>query len=208
MHLLIEQLSDKYFAHQFPPQVLAKNSERFRTLTIGRFKIQDSLDHMSASLDSLVKDLNQTENFTFPIVKQMKRFKKLRARQRKKGLSMLTRKGIFCYEHFKSFKQLQAADKLPPKEAFYSTLNEEAISDEDYEFANSMYKYFKCKNVLDYMMLYCCLDVALLCETFLQYRRMVMQHFELDPAWYLGTFLIFLLKIQKINFPYLQVYPV
>ena len=77
---------------------------------------------------------------------------------------------------------------MPPINAFYSTLNEESISESDYEFAQNM---FKCKNMLDYMMLYCSLDVALLCETFLQYRKMVMEHFNLDPAHYIGN--IFLL---------------
>ena len=163
-------------------------------MNLGRFKIQDSLDHMPASLDALVKDLNQTEGFTFPIIQQMRRFKNLSSRQKKTGLSMLTRKGIFCYEHFTSFAQLKTATALPSKKAFYSTLNEEAISDLDYKFALKMYKFFKCQNVLDYMMLYCSLDVALLCETFLQYRKMVMKHFKLDPTWYLGNLLLTPLK--------------
>ena len=171
-------------------KVLAKNSEKFRCMNLGKFKIQDSLDHMPASLDALVKDLNQTEGFTFPIIQQMRRFKNLSSRQKKTGLSMLTRKGIFCYEHFTSMAQLKAATALPSKKAFYSTLNEEAISDSDYKFALKMYKFFKCENVLDYTMLYCSLDVALLCETFLQYRKMVMKHFEVDPAWYLGNLLL------------------
>ena len=70
------------------PKILAKNSERFRTLTLGRFIIHDSLEHMPASLDSLVKDLNQTENFTFPIVRQMQRFMKLKWRQKKRSVNV------------------------------------------------------------------------------------------------------------------------
>ena len=173
------------------PRILAKNSEKFRTLTLGRFIIQDSLEHMPASLDALVKDLNQTANFTFPIVRQMQRFRKLNWRPRKKGLRMLTRKGIFCYEHYTSFQQIKAATSMPCIDAFYSTLNEESITESDHQFAKNMFKYFKCKNMLDYMMLYCSLDVALLCETFLQYRKMVMKHFDLDPAYYVGNINIF-----------------
>ena len=195
MHLLMEEFQMHTTYHE--PKILAKNSERFRTLTLGRFIIQDSLEHMPASLDALVKDLNQTEDFNFPIVRQMQRFKKLKCRQRKKGLSMLTRKGIFCYEHYTSFQQIKAATSMPPINAFYSTLNEESISTADYNFANDMFKYFKCKNMVDYMMLYCSLDVALLCETFLQYRKMVMKHFDLDPAHYIGN--IFTIFMQFYN---------
>ena len=189
MHLLIEEFQMHTTFHD--PRILAKNSERFRTLTLNRFIIQDSLEHMPASLDALVKDLNQTENFTFPIVRQMQRFRKLNWRRREKGLRMLTRKGIFCYEHYSSFQQIKAATSIPPINAFYSTLNEESITESDHQFAINMFKYFKCKNMLDYMMLYCSLDVALLCETFLQYRRMVMKHFDLDPAYYVGNINIF-----------------
>lgn len=185
MHLLMEEF--QMHTYVVEPKILAKNSERFRTLTLGKFKIQDSLEHMPASLDALVKDLNQTENFTFPIVRQMQCYKKLKWRQKQKGLSMLTRKGIFCYEYYNTFQEIKAATSMPPIEAFYSTLNEESISESDYKFAQKMFKYFKCENMLDYMMLYCSLDVFLLCETFLQYRRMVMQHFDLDPAYYIGN---------------------
>ena len=185
MHLLMEELREiRHIKKRF--KVLAKNGERFRTLTLGRFKIQDSLEHMPASLDALVKDLGQLENFEYPIVQQMSRFQRLKPRRRKKGLKMLTRKGIFCYEHYASLHELQSASALPPREAFYSTLNEEAVSESDYQFAKDMYAFFQCANVLDYMMLYCSLDVALLCETFLQYRKMVRRHFHLDPAHYLG----------------------
>ena len=185
MHLILEEF--QMHTHEWEPKILAKNSERFRTLTLGKFKIQDSLEHMSASLDALVKDLNQTKNFTFPIVCQMQRFKELKWRKGQKALTMLRRKGIFCYEYYNSFQEIEEATSMPPIDAFYSTLNEESISESDYKFAQNMFKYFECKNMLDYMMLYCSLDVALLCETFLQYRKMVMEHFNLDPAHYIGN---------------------
>ena len=189
MHLLMEEL--QMHTTVYKPKVLAKNSERFRTLTLGRFIIQDSLEHMPASLDALVKDLKETEDFTFPIVQQMHRYEKLKWRQKKKGLTMLTRKGVFCYEHYNSFEEIKSATSVPPIEAFYSTLNEESLSKSDYKFAQNMFKFFRCKNMVDYMMLYCSLDVFLLCETFLQYRKMVMKHFNLDPAYYIGNILFF-----------------
>ena len=204
MHLLIEEF--QLHTTVKAPRILAKNSEIFRTLTLNRFIIQDSLEHMPASLDALVKDLNQTKNFTFPIVRQMQRFENLNWRRKKKGLTMLTRKGIFCYEHYTSFQQIKAATSIPPINAFYSTLNEESITESDHRFAKDMFKYFKCKNMLDYMMLYCSLDVALLCETFLQYRKMVMKHFDLDPAYYVGNNnnIFYVTICFLLNYLYLQ----
>ena len=170
------------------PKVLAKNSEKFRTLTLGKFKIQDSLEHISGSLDAPVQDLNQTSNFTFPILQQMERYKKIPVRQKSKALKLLKRKGVFCYEHFQSLQEMKKSRNLPSKDSFYSELNEEHITEADYSHAQEVFKSFKCKNVVDYMMLYCSLDVVLLCEAFLQYRKMVMEHFQLDPVYYLGKF--------------------
>ena len=184
LHLLVEELNVKNFGR--PPKVLPKNTEKFRTLTLGRFKIQDSLEHMPASLDALVKDLNQSSNHAFPILQQMDRYRKLSTRDKSRGLKLLTRKGVFCYEHFQSLDQMKQAKNLPSLKDFYSELNEEVISESDYNFAKKVFRFFKCQNMADYMMLYCSLDVSLLCETFLQYRNMVMKHFELDPAYYLG----------------------
>ena len=186
--------------YRYLPRVLAKNTEKFRSLTLGRFTLQDSLEHMPASLDTLVQDLKNNQKFNFPIIRQMERYKKMSARQKPKALKLLTRKGVFCYEHFQSLEEMDKAQNLPSREDFYSELNEKHISESDYAFAKNVFTFFKCKNVTDYMMLYCSLDVALLCETFLQYREMVIKHFQLDPAYYIGKKLIFYKKIIILFF--------
>ena len=45
-----------------------------------------------------------------------------------------------------SLKKLKET-KLPPKEAFYSRLNDEDISDEDYQHAIKVWKTFKMKTL-------------------------------------------------------------
>ena len=113
LHLIVEELN--VFRFKRIPKVLAKNSEKFRTLTLGKFKIQDSLEHISASMDALVQDLNQTSNFSFPILQQMERFKKIPAHQKSKALKLLKRNGVFCYEHFQSLKEMKKSRNLPSK---------------------------------------------------------------------------------------------
>ena len=46
---------------------------------------------------------------------------------------MLLRKGVYPYEYMDSWEKFDETT-LPPKEAFYSNLNLEDISDENYEF--------------------------------------------------------------------------
>ena len=56
--------------------------------------------------------------------------------------------------------------KLPPKEAFYSRLSDEGISDEDYEHARKVLETFEMKNLEDYHNLYNLVDVLLLADVF------------------------------------------
>ena len=57
------------------------------------------------------------------------------------------------------------------------------------------------------MKLYCGLDVILLAEVFVKYREIVLHHFKLDPIYYLGTFIIYIVTLFW-NFFFSQAYPV
>ena len=46
--------------------VLAKNQEKFRTITIGKFQIRDSLEHMPSSLEALIVRFMQGQNVHLP----------------------------------------------------------------------------------------------------------------------------------------------
>ena len=52
----------------------------------------------------------------------------------KKNTELLTRKGVYPYDYVSSLDKLSET-QLPPKEEFYSHLNDEDISDEDYQHA-------------------------------------------------------------------------
>ena len=62
----------------------------------------------------------------------------------KKNVDLLTRKGVYPYDYVSSLNKLSET-KLPPKEEFYSKLNDEDISDDDYQHAISVWNTFECK---------------------------------------------------------------
>ena len=71
---------------------------------------------------------------------------------------------------------------LPDKEAFYSNLNMEDITDVDYKHGKAVFGYLINKNLGDYHDLYVQSDTLLLADVFENFRNMCIKVYELDPA--------------------------
>ena len=76
---------------------------------------------------------------------------------------------------------------LLPKEAFYSNLNEEFISDADYTHAQKVWEVFGKKNRFEYHDLYVLCDTLLLAEVFENFRDKCIEIYGLDPAHFLSA---------------------
>ena len=96
---------------------------------------------------------------------------------------LLTRKGVYPYDYVSSIEKLSET-QLPPKEEFYSKLNDEDITDDDYQHANKVWNTFKCQTIRDYHDLYLKSDVLLLADVFENFRATCLKHYNLDPAHY------------------------
>ena len=59
---------------------------------------------------------------------------------------LLLRKGIYPYEYMDSWERFDE-NTIPPKEAFYSELNLENITDKDYEHVKEVCEAFEIKNL-------------------------------------------------------------
>ena len=101
----------------------------------------------------------------------------------KSNTGLLTRKGVYPYDYVSSLDKLSET-QLPPKEEFYSQLNDEDISDEDYQHAINVWNTFGCKTIKDYHNLYLKSDVLLLADVFENFRKNCLHHYKLDPAHY------------------------
>jgi len=98
-----------------------------------KYKIRfiDSFRFLPASLDKLVGNLEPN---------QFKYTRKTFGDE----CDLLLRKGVFADDWFDSFEKLNET-KLPPKEEFYSKLNDSEISDSDYEHAQKVWNHFGMK---------------------------------------------------------------
>ena len=59
------------------------------------------------------------------------------------------RKGIYPYEYMDSWERFNE-NTIPPKEAFYSELNLENITDKDYEHVKKVWEAFEIKKLGEY----------------------------------------------------------
>ena len=90
------------------------------------------------------------------------------------------RKGVHPYEYMDTWDKFNETSILE-KEAFYSKLNKEGISDEDHAHYKKVFKEY-CKNVGDYHDLYVQSDTYLLIDGFENFRNMCIKNYELDPS--------------------------
>ena len=76
---------------------------------------------------------------------------------------------------------------LPPKKDFYSNLNLEDISKEDYVHAQKVWDVFEIKNRGEYHDLYVQSDTLLVADVFENIRDKCVEIYKLDPAYFVSA---------------------
>jgi|SRR6218665_3408920 len=76
---------------------------------------------------------------------------------------------------------------LPPKDAFFSKLTDEGISDTDYSHAQKVWKVFNMFTMQQYHDRYLKCDVVLLADEFQEFRKMSLNFYQLDPLHYFSS---------------------
>ena len=184
-HLFIKQLAclrgelncipsteEKYISFSKKIKVDEYKSRRTGETISLYFEIRfiDSFKFLQTSLANLVGNLQPDD---FHNTKEIFR----------ENVDLLTRKGVYPYDYVSSNEKLSET-QLPPKEEFYSKLNDENVSDEDYQHAINVWNTFKCKTIRDYHDLYLKSDVLLLSDVFENFRKTCLKHYNLDPTHY------------------------
>ena len=177
--------------HEFPNiqnrklKVIGQNMEKYLQIQWGEHIVfRDSLQFLSASLDSLVKSLAKTNSTLFNLLN--KTIESFYPNATDEMVKMVQQKGVFCYDYIDKFERL-AERTLPPREQFYNRLAGEECSEENYARAQKVWRDFKCNDIEDYMKLYLLCDVALLADVFEVFRFTSLQEYQLDPAYYMSA---------------------
>ena len=150
---------------------IPNNMEKYMAFMLGNhLTFIDSFQFMSSSLDKLVSNLpREAFKYTSQLYKG-------------KELDLMTRKGVYPYDFMDSFDKFNTG--FPPKEDFYSIMNGEHITDDDYKHAQTVWETFKLDNMGEYHDLYLKTDVLLLADVFENFRKTNLQYYKLDPCHY------------------------
>ena len=120
-HLLLE-VAQKFGDREIT--VIPHTTEQFLSFTVdNRLVFLDSYKFLQSSLDSLTK--NQLDKGVDTFVYLNKHFGN--------NAHLLRKKLYFPYEYIQSWETLEETS-LPPKEAFYSSLSEQGITDDNYAY--------------------------------------------------------------------------
>ena len=165
--------SKKIQVGTYPKKALDANGDIFyeQKPIYHAIRFIESFKFMATSLEKLVNNLPKDDCINLGLYYSGNKF------------NLLARKGVYPYEYIDSLEKLKET-ALPPKEAFYSRLNDGGISDEDYAHAQNVWKTFKMKYFKDYHELYNKVDVLLLADVFENFRNICLKNYELDPAHY------------------------
>ena len=98
---------------------------------------------------------------------------------------LLLRTGVYPYEYMDSWERFD--ETLPDKEAFYSSLNMEGITDVDHRHAKRVFSSFNNKNLGYCHDLYVQSDTLLIADVFENFRNKCIEIYKLDPAHFLSA---------------------
>ena len=150
---------------------IPNNMEKYIAFMLGNhLTFIDSFQFMSSSLDKLVSNLPKEA-----LIYTSQKFKG-------KELDLMSQKGVYPYDFMDSFDKFN--EKLPPKEEFYSILNDEDITDDQYKHAQNVWNTFNLKNMGEYHDVYLKSDILLLADVFEHFRKTCLQYYKLDPCHY------------------------
>ena len=97
----------------------------------------------------------------------------------------MKKKGVYPYDYMDSTEKFNGT-QLPKRADFYSLLNDEDISDDDYRHAEEVWNTFRIKDTGEYDDLYLKSDILLLVDVFENFRGACLENYGLDPAHYVS----------------------
>ena len=154
--------------NKIPFICLPRNNNKFISIQIGPFIFKDSYLFLNKSLDYLTFTIDDNDGIS------------LKQEFGEENYKLLTKKGIYPYDYFDE-KEKYNETELPEKQKFFNKLNDKNVSNDEYKHALNVFKTFKCKDLLDYYILYLKTDICHLSDVFQKFSDFAYKTYNLDP---------------------------
>ena len=172
-HLILQYVSREYAPNSI--DVIPTTSGKFLSFHIGNLRFLDSLQFLTASLDTLVQRLAADGRDKFS-----------HTARHYPDSELVFSKENYPYVYMDGIETFLLTE-LPPINAFYPSLSEETITPEEYARAQKVWREFNIDNMQQYHDLYLNLDVLLLADVFANFRQTCIMDYGLNPAHYYYT---------------------
>ena len=149
---------------------IPNNMEKYMAFMLGnRLNFINSFQFMNSNLDKLVSNLPKDD-----LKYTSKEFTG-------KKLSLMSQKGVYPYDFMDSFEKFDQME-LPNKDQFCSILNDQHITNDEYDHTKKVWKAFNIETMGEYHV-YLKSDMLLLADVFESFRKTCLQY-KLDPCLY------------------------
>lgn len=147
---------------------------------------KDSFNFLSTSLEKLCSNLKtkakgEIRNLPQVFPHLYRYFKSRFPHLPLSAFNLLSNKSHYPFEHMSSFENFSETS-LPSRQSFYSTVSMKTITEEEYEFAQKVWRTFGCRTMRDYHNLYVSCDTFILADVFENFRSMSERIYDLDPV--------------------------
>ena len=148
------------------------------------------LDNMRSMADSLSKSIDKVSEIDKKIsydllIGKFYNTYQLSNKDHNK-FALLLRKGVCSYKYMDSWKRFNEPVPLV-EDYYYSELNKEGITKEDFKHVKKVCDTFKIKNLGEYHDLYVQPDTALLADVFENFKDKCIEIYRIDPAHFLSA---------------------
>ena len=167
-HAYINEKGEKHHSKIY---AIPNNMEKYMAFMLGNhLYVIESFQFMSSSLDKLVSNLPK-EAFKYTSEEFIG-----------KKLSLMSQKGVYPYDDYMDSFEKFIQTELPTKEQFYSVLNDQHVTNGEYDHARKVWETFNIKAIGEYHDLYLKSDVLLLADVFESFRKTCLQYYKLDSC--------------------------
>ena len=149
-------------------RVTPLNGEKYLSFQVGNLRFIDSFHFLSISLENLVSLLLKSgrEKFAHAI-------------KHLGNHELIFAKGVYPYSNMTGPEKF-GENQLPPIEAFHNTVDDHALSPEDYNRAQQIWAHYNMKTLQNYHDDYLLSDVLLLADVFQNVRNTIYEQHHLD----------------------------